>query len=75
MNPLATSREYWMAARPCAAWRRHDQARYDNFEHMSGCRLIASKLFILHPPMQAVSPTYKQPNIISNKVNACDDPR
>jgi hypothetical protein len=50
-------------------------AGYDNFKRMVGCRLIASKWLVLHPPMQVVPPTYRQPNIISNKVNACGDPR
>jgi hypothetical protein len=43
--------------------------RYDNFERLGGCRLIALKWLILHPAIQAVSHTCKQPNIIPNKVN------
>jgi hypothetical protein len=40
-----------------------------------GCRLIILKWLVLHLLMQPASTTYSQPNISSNKINACDGPR
>ena len=57
---LHTVQPDWMDARICTCWCRSGRpARYNNFECIGEYRLIASKWFVLHRPIQTVTPAYK----------------